>query len=82
MQLMKNPCERHTVVFIVRLWAEYLNQQPPSWRGVIEGREPGQGTPFTNLDEMNEIIQKRTYEKFKLGKQTVNSKSHKRGDMK
>jgi hypothetical protein len=65
---MKNPCERHTVVFIVRLWAEYLNQQPPSWRGMIEGREPGQGTPFTTLEEMKEIIQQKTMTEIELEK--------------
>jgi hypothetical protein len=68
MQLMKNPCERHTVVFIVRLWAEYLNQQPPAWRGVIEGSEPGEVTPFINLDEMNEIIKNKTMTEIDLEK--------------
>jgi hypothetical protein len=63
---MKNPCERHTVVFIVRLWAEYLNQQPPSWRGVIEGREPGKATPFTSLEDLTTIIQEKTIIQSKM----------------
>jgi len=65
---MINPCKRHTVVFIVRLWAEYLNEQPPSWRGVIEEHEPGQGTPFTSLDEMKAIIQQKTKTEIELEK--------------
>ena len=27
---------RRTVTFVVRLWAEYLGQTPPVWRGEIE----------------------------------------------
>lgn len=73
---MKNPCKRHTVVFIVRLWAEYLSEQPPSWRGVIEGSEPGQGIPFTSMEEMNEIIKQKTYEKCDLENETGNFTSH------
>ena len=65
---MKNPCKRHTVVFIVRLWAEYLSEQPPSWRGVIEGHEPGKSTPFTSLEEMNEIIKKITLAEIEMEK--------------
>lgn len=65
---MKNPCKRHTVVFIVRLWAEYLTEQPPAWRGVIDGNEPGRGTPFTSLEEMNEIIQQMAISKIELEK--------------
>ena len=65
---MKNPCKRHTVVFIVRLWAEYLSEQPPSWRGVIEGHEPGQAIPFTSLDEMKEIIKQKTMTEIELEK--------------
>jgi hypothetical protein len=49
------------VVFIVRVWAEYLHAQPPGWRGVLEGVENGQKTPFTDLDEITEIIQQQTY---------------------
>ena len=65
---MKNPCKRYTVVFIVRLWAEYLTEQPPSWRGVIEGSEPGQATPFTSLEEMNELIKQKTMTEIELAK--------------
>jgi hypothetical protein len=54
------PVSRRTVVFIVRVWAEYLHAQPPGWRGVLEGVESGQKTPFTDLDEITEIIRQQT----------------------
>lgn len=58
---MSLPVQRRTVVFIVRVWAEYLHAQPSSWRGVLEGVESGQKTPFADLDEITEIIQQQTY---------------------
>ena len=58
---MSASVSRRTVVFIVRVWAEYLQAQPPGWRGVLEGVENGQKTPFTDLDEITEIIQQQTY---------------------
>ena len=63
---MNKPMKRHTVVFIVRLWAEYLNQQPPCWRGVIEGCEPGQITPFTSLEDLTTIIKEKTIIQSKM----------------
>lgn len=58
---MSVPAKRCTVVFIVRVWAEYLSAQPPTWRGVLEGVENGQKTPFTDLDEIAEIIRQQTH---------------------
>ena len=58
---MTAPLHRQTVVFIVRVWAEYLNDQPPCWRGVIEGREPGELNPFTSIEEMTQIIQQKAF---------------------
>lgn len=58
---MSAPAPRRTVVFIVRVWAEYLRAQPPGWRGVLEGVESGQKTPFTDLDEIAEIIRQQTH---------------------
>jgi len=57
---MNTPIKRRTCVFIVRVWAEYLNQQPPCWRGTIEGSEPGEQAPFTSLEEMKDLIQQKT----------------------
>jgi hypothetical protein len=59
---MAAPLHRQTISLIVRVWAEYLNDQPPAWRGVIEGAEPGDINPFTSLDELTRIIQQKTIE--------------------
>jgi hypothetical protein len=53
---MNNPIKRRTCVYVVRIWAEYLNEQPPCWRGIIEGSEPGEKVPFTSLEEMRDMI--------------------------
>lgn len=58
---MSTPTARRTVVFIVRVWAEYLHAQPPGWRGVLEAVENGQKTPFTHLEAIAEIIRQQTH---------------------
>lgn len=58
---MAAPLHRQTIALIVRIWAEYLDDQPPSWRGVIEGSEPGDINPFTSLDELTRIIQQKGF---------------------
>ena len=57
---MVSPLHRQTIALIVRVWAEYLDDQPPAWRGVIEGSEPGDINPFTSLDELTRIIQQKS----------------------
>ena len=57
---MVAPLHRQTVVFIVRVWAEYFDDQPPSWRGVVEGCVPGETHPFTSVEEMTQIIQQQS----------------------
>jgi hypothetical protein len=49
---------RHTETFIVRLWAEYLEQAPPAWRGEIEHVGRGELMRFGNLHEMSQFIQR------------------------
>jgi len=67
---MHTPLQRQTAIFIVRLWAEYLSEQPPVWRGVLEVVANGQKISFTNLDEMADLIQKQTIEQFKTEGET------------
>ena len=57
---MATPLHRQTISLIVRVWAEYLEHQPPVWRGVIEGSEPGDIKPFTSLEELMRIIQQKS----------------------
>ncbi len=65
---MREPLPRRTVTFVVRFWAEYLEQFPPIWRGEVErvgdsnwyGEvEPVQSRrcdTFRNLDELLDIL--------------------------
>lgn len=52
--------KRCTITFIVRVWAEYLEQQPPSWRGVLEMCDEGGEIPFITLEELLRLIQETT----------------------
>jgi len=47
---------RQTVTFIVRLWAEYLEQVPPSWRGEIQFVGKREAVRFGNLRAMDNHI--------------------------
>jgi hypothetical protein len=57
--------KRKTLTFIVRIWAEYLNEQPPRWCGVIEPVGFAEKIHFTNQDEIIDLIQQKTYQKLK-----------------
>ena len=50
---------RRTEAFIVRLWAEYLEQTPPSWRGEIQHVESGEVRRFATFGEMTDFIRRR-----------------------
>jgi hypothetical protein len=63
---MNNPIQRCTISFVVRVWAEYLNQQPPLWRGAIELCDRGEEIPFANLEEMLTLIQEKTIYQLKM----------------
>lgn len=67
---MNLPAPRRTVVFIVRVWAEYLRAQPPGWRGVLEGVENGQITPFNDLNDISEIIRQQIYSLIEMEDET------------
>jgi hypothetical protein len=49
---------RRTETFIVRMWAEYLDQTPPIWRGEIEHVGSGKVTRFKDLSEIDGHIQR------------------------
>lgn len=57
---MSNPLQRRTISFVVRVWAEYLDQQPPSWRGSIEMCDQGEEIAFSSLEELLALIQQNT----------------------
>lgn len=63
---MSTPIQRCTVAFIVRIWAEYLDQQPPTWRGAIEMCEQYGEMPFVSLEDLLTIIQEKTIQQLKM----------------
>jgi hypothetical protein len=63
---MNTPLDRQTLVFIVRIWAEYLKEQPPCWRGVVELVDQGETVPFNNVVEMAEVIKQNTILEFNI----------------
>ena len=58
--------QRCTIAFVVRVWAEYLGQDPPSWRGVLELCDQSEEIPFTTLEEMMGLIQEITMIHYQL----------------
>lgn len=53
---MSDSLSRCTETFIVRLWAEYLAQSPPAWRGEIEHVGSKEVIHFGDLEEVSEQI--------------------------
>ena len=54
---MSYPVPRRTITFVVRLWAEYLEQTPPAWCGEIEHVESGEVARFGDVGKMVEFIE-------------------------
>jgi hypothetical protein len=50
---------RRTETFIVRLWAEYLQQSPPTWRGEIEHVGRGEVMRFKSWEEFQNYLRLR-----------------------
>ncbi|MEA3396197.1 MAG: hypothetical protein U9R05_01905 [Chloroflexota bacterium] len=51
---------RRTVTFIVRVWAEYLEQTPSTWRGEVKHIQSEEVMYFGNLSELDACIQRCT----------------------
>lgn len=62
---MRTPIHRCTISFIVRIWAEYLDQQPQSWRGILEICDQGEEIPFINLENLMALIQEKSLRQSK-----------------
>lgn len=63
---MSTPIQRCTISFVVRVWAEYLHQQPPAWRGALEMCDQGGEIPFACLEELLTLIQEKTLHHLKM----------------
>jgi hypothetical protein len=55
---VKKPFRRRTEIFVVRLWAEYLEQSPLAWRGEIEHVGNREVMHFGSLAEVGEQIRR------------------------
>lgn len=53
---MTDPLARRTVVFVIRMWAEYLQETPPYWRGEIECVDSGEKIYFRNPQEIEKFL--------------------------
>ncbi len=52
--------KRKTITYIVRVWAEYLNESPPRWRGIIEPVDGDEKIYFTEITQIVDLIQQKT----------------------
>ncbi|MGC9349221.1 MAG: hypothetical protein ACP5JG_13855 [Anaerolineae bacterium] len=55
---MNSLLTRHTRTFILRIWAEYLEQTPPTWRGEIEDVTTKEVTRFHSQEELAACLQR------------------------
>ena len=55
---VKSPLTRHTVVYIVRVWVEYVRETPPVWRGEVALVGSEEVHHFRNLEELSELIRR------------------------
>jgi hypothetical protein len=63
---MQTPLHRCTKSFIVRIWAEYLEHQPQSWRGILEICDQGEEIPFMNLEDLVALIREKSLNQTKM----------------
>ncbi len=54
--------ERRTRAFILRIWAEYLDQTPPTWRGEIENVKTREVKRFRSSEELFDCIRRCCFE--------------------
>ena len=52
--------KRQTMTFIVRVWTEYLDEQPPRWRGMVESVDGSERIHFTELAQIADLIRQKT----------------------
>jgi hypothetical protein len=60
---MSRPLARRTVTFIVRVWAEYLEQSPPLWRGEVQVAATREVLHFQSREELISCLERCTSRK-------------------
>lgn len=69
---MSDRLPRRTMIFIVRVWAEYLEQTPPVWRGEIEDVESKEVMRFQTLGEVTDHVQVKVEEQLgRINKEAI-----------
>ena len=53
---MKSLVTHPTATFIVRMWAEPINEDHSEWRGQVEHLQSGEKRYFQQLDKMTEFV--------------------------
>jgi hypothetical protein len=54
---MKSPLNRKTIIFVVRVWQEYLRDQDSAVRGEVENVTSQKKHYFSTVQELQKIIQ-------------------------
>lgn len=54
---MQSPLERKTIIFVVRIWQEYLKNQDTAVRGEVENVTSQKKYYFSTIQELEKIIQ-------------------------
>jgi len=53
---MPIPLQRETLIFIVRIWKEYLKSSQPQIRGEVEEVNSKEKQYFADLDELENLL--------------------------
>lgn len=54
---MSQILRRKTAVFVIRIWAEYLQTHPPIWRGEVSQVQTGESVYFSSLAELCRFLE-------------------------
>jgi hypothetical protein len=58
---MPTRLQRETLIFIVRVWKEYLKSPQPQMRGEIEMVNSKEKQYFTDLEELENLLKRNCY---------------------
>ncbi|PKO08784.1 MAG: hypothetical protein CVU40_13360 [Chloroflexi bacterium HGW-Chloroflexi-2] len=58
---MPTPLQRETLIFIVRVWKEYLKSPQPQMRGEVEVVNSKEKQYFADLDELENLLKRNCY---------------------
>ncbi len=65
---MPNPLKRETLIFIVRVWKEYLKSPTPKMRGEVEVVNSKEKQYFADLDELENLLKRNCFKDGEIPK--------------